>query len=295
MVPEIPSPDSPAVETSPASCLPTLFGEGYGTYRTKRSAFACSYAANALMVALALWAGHWLAGHGEQIRLQVTGMVTNISPYILPPAPKEAGGGGGGGDRDKLDATKGSPPRFANEQITPPLVVVRKEQPLLTAEPTVIGPPDVQLPQSGQMGDPLGVVMASLSNGRGSGGGIGDGNGGGVGSGNGRGVGPGQGAGIGDGPYRPGRGGVTPPRTLYAPDPDYSDEARHAKFQGSVLLWLVVGRDGLPKDVRIVRSVGLGLDERALAAVRSWRFDPGRKDGQPVATQINVEVSFRLY
>jgi TonB family protein len=88
---------------------------------------------------------------------------------------------------------------------------------------------------------------------------------------------------------------VTAPRTLYAPDPQYSDQARSAKFQGSVLLWLVVGADGVPRDIKIVRSVGLGLDERAMDAVRSWKFDPGRKDGQPVATQINVEVSFRLY
>lgn len=91
------------------------------------------------------------------------------------------------------------------------------------------------------------------------------------------------------------RAQVSPrPRTLYAPDPEYSDEARKAKFQGTVLLWLVVGRDGRPRDVRIVRSVGMGLDEKALA-VRTWRFDPGHKDGQPVATQIHVEVSFRLY
>jgi len=74
-----------------------------------------------------------------------------------------------------------------------------------------------------------------------------------------------------------------------------SDQARTAKFQGSVLLWMIVGEDGLPKDIRIVRSVGLGLDERAMETVKTWRFDPGRKDGHPVATQINVEVSFRLY
>jgi len=58
---------------------------------------------------------------------------------------------------------------------------------------------------------------------------------------------------------------------------------------------MIVGEDGLPKDIRIVRSVGLGLDERAMETVKTWRFDPGRKDGHPVATQINVEVSFRLY
>jgi TonB family protein len=82
---------------------------------------------------------------------------------------------------------------------------------------------------------------------------------------------------------------------LYAPDPEYSEEARSAKFQGSVLLWLVVGSDGLPHDLKVVRSVGLGLDEKALEAVRMWRFEPGHKNGQAVATQIHVEVTFRLY
>jgi len=115
-----------------------------------------------------------------------------------------------------------------------------------------------------------------------------------VGSGRGPGVGPGQGGGIGGGIYRVG-GGVSAPRTLFSPDPEYSEEARRAKFQGTVVLWLIVGADGTPRDMRVVRSVGMGLDEKALDAVRTWRFEPARKDGQPVAVQINVEVSFRLY
>jgi periplasmic protein TonB len=124
---------------------------------------------------------------------------------------------------------------------------------------------------------------------------VGNGKGTGDGPGQGPGVGHGRGGGFGGEAYRPGLGGVTAPRPIYSPDPQYSDQARSVKFQGSVLLWMVVGADGLPKDIRIVRSVGLGLDERALETVKTWRFDPGHKDGQPVATQINVEVSFRLY
>jgi TonB family protein len=61
------------------------------------------------------------------------------------------------------------------------------------------------------------------------------------------------------------------------------------------VLWVVVGPDGRPRDVRVSRSLGLGLDEKAMDAVRSWKFEPARKDGQPVAVQINVEVNFRLY
>jgi TonB family protein len=90
-------------------------------------------------------------------------------------------------------------------------------------------------------------------------------------------------------------GGVSAPRVLYSPDPDYSEQARKAKYQGTVTLWLIVGPDGRPRDVRIARSLGMGLDEKAIAAVRQWKFEPAMKDGRPVAVQINVEVNFRLY
>jgi len=158
----------------------------------------------------------------------------------------------------------------------------------------VVVPPQIKLPQSGQMGDPLSAVLGPPSNGIGSGGGVGSGSGGGVGSGRGPGVGPGWGGGIGGGAYRVG-GGVSAPRALYSPDPEYSEEARKAKYQGTVVLWVVVGPDGRPKEVRVQRSLGLGLDEKAVEAVRQWKFEPAKKDGSPVAVQINVEVNFRLY
>ena len=107
-------------------------------------------------------------------------------------------------------------------------------------------------------------------------------------------MGPGWGGGIGGGAYRVG-GGVTAPRVIYAPDPEFSEEARKAKFQGTVVLWLIVGVDGRTHEIRIQRSLGMGLDEKAIEAIRQWRFDPSRKDGIPVAVQINVEVNFRLY
>jgi TonB family protein len=149
------------------------------------------------------------------------------------------------------------------------------------------------MPNVSALGDPKGVD-GPPSNGTGSGGGIGSGSGGGVGSGRGPGVGPGWGGGIGGGAYRVG-GGVSAPRPLFSPDPEYSEEARKAKFQGVVVLWVVVGPDGRVHDMRVSRSLGLGLDEKAMEAVKQWKFDPARKDGQPVAVQINVEVNFRLY
>lgn len=88
---------------------------------------------------------------------------------------------------------------------------------------------------------------------------------------------------------------VSPPRAVYAPDPEYPEAARQASFQGTTLLWLVVTPDGSVRNVRIVRPRGLGLDEKAVEAVSIWKFEPARKDGRPVAVQINVEVTFRLH
>jgi TonB family protein len=268
-------------------------GEGYGLYRTRPSAFIFSFGVNILVCVLLAYSGHWVVQHREQIRQQVVGLVTDISPYVLKPSAKESGGGGGGGDRDKLAASKGRLPKQSREQITPPAVVVRNEAPKLVADPSVVAPP-IQLSQIGPLGDPLSKILGPPSSGTGSGGGIGSGSGGGVGSGRGPGVGPGYGGGIGGGVYVVG-GGVSAPRATYSPDPEYSEEARKAKYQGTVVLWMIVGPDGRPHEIRVSRSVGMGLDEKAIEAVKTWRFEPAHKDGHAVAVQINVEVDFRLY
>ena len=215
----------------------------------------------------------------------------------LKPSRTQVGGGGGGGDRDKLQAPKGRLPKLSMEQITPPAVVVRNDHPKLTAEPTIVVPPQVHLASNNlpNFGDPLSHLPSGPpSNGTGSGGGIGAGSGGGVGIGTGPGFGPGRGGGTGGGVFHVG-GGVSAPKAIYAPDPEYSEEARKAKYQGTCVLWLIVGPDGRPKDIKIARSLGLGLDEKAIEAVKTWKFEPALKDGKPVAVQINVEVSFRLY
>ena len=90
-------------------------------------------------------------------------------------------------------------------------------------------------------------------------------------------------------------GGVSAPRVLENPSPDYSEEARKAKYQGTVVLWLIVDSNGKPRDVKVARSLGMGLDQKAIEAVRLWKFQPAMKDGTPVAVQINVEVNFHLY
>ena len=223
----------------------------------------------------------------------------DISEYMPLSSKKNdtIGGGGGGGDRDKLPAPKGKLPKFAMEQFTPPAMVIRNDHPKLPMEPTVVVPPQVKLAQVAMpnFGDPKSAFPnGPPSNGTGSGGGIGSGSGGGVGSGEGPGVGPGRGGGIGGGLFRVG-GGVSAPRALSTPDPEYSEEARKAKYQGTVVLWLIVDQYGHPQNLKIARSLGMGLDQKAIEAVRQWKFEPAMKDGRPVAVQINVEVNFRLY
>ena len=285
---------SSAPAAAQAAVLPTLFGEGYGLYSTKPATFVFSFAAHTLCVLALIWSGAFVVKHRDEIKQHVVSVVSDLTPYVLPPSTKEAGGGGGGGDRDKLQASHGSLPKESMEQITPPAVVVRNENPKLTADPSVIVPPDIKLPTGPQLGDPLSAMLTPPSNGTGSGGGIGNGRGTGVGSGTGAGFGPGEGGGFGNDIFRVG-GGVTAPREIYAPDPEYSEQARKAKYQGTVLLWVVIGADGRIHDVHVQRSVGMGLDEKAVDAVRNWRFEPARKDGRAVAVQINIEVNFRLY
>jgi periplasmic protein TonB len=271
--------------------MPTLQGIGYGNYNARPSNFVLSFLLHVLGVAFILIATHFLVQNKEEIRQRV---ITLVAPDMtLPPSDTVSGGGGGGGDRSKLDATKGNPPKFKMDQITPPAVVVRNVKPKLEVEQTIAVPNLVKIATSLDVGDPLskGIV---LSNGSGAGSGVGVGYGGGLGSGNGRGLGPGSGAGTGDGIFRVG-GGVSPPRPTFAPDPEYSEEARKAKYQGTVVLFLVVGPDGRPRDIKLARSLGMGLDEKAIEAVRQWRFEPAKKDGRAVAVGINVEVNFNLY
>jgi TonB family protein len=257
--------------------LPTLFGAGYGNYPMRRGNFGISLGVHAAILAIFVASGLWLTEAAEHRVLVTSFILTDLSAYPLPVSP--ASGRSDGGAREKLPGSKGSLPRFAREQLTPPTIVVPKEQPKLAEDVTLVGPPELSKPQTSQVGNPLATIFGPLSNGRGSGGGIGDGHGGGIGA--------------GDGAYRVG-GGVTAPRPIYDPDPEYSDEARQAKYQGTVMLWLIVGADGRAREIRVQQSLGMGLDEKAIEAVRGWKFVPGTKDGVPVAVEVNIEVIFRL-
>jgi protein TonB len=133
------------------------------------------------------------------------------------------------------------------------------------------------------------------SSGPGSGGGMGKGKGGGFGPGDGEGYGPGPGGPGGSGPVsmRLG-GGFSPPQVIYQVDPEFSEEARRAKHYGTVILVVDVDTTGRAVNVRVARSLGLGLDEKAVEAVSRWRFRPGMRSGRPVAVQATIEVNFHL-
>jgi periplasmic protein TonB len=269
----------------------------WGFYSNWKKGALGSTGVHALIAAVVV-AGFLIGRHVVKAAPAEKVTVTLIDPADLPPlkpSKTQVGGGGGGGDRDVLQASKGKLPRLSMQQITPPVVVVRNEHPKLAVEPTIVIPPQVQLASNNMpnLGDPMAHAILP-SNGTGSGGGIGSGSGGGVGSGTGPGFGPGVGGGVGGGIFHVG-GGISPPRVIYQVDPEFSEEARKAKYQGTCTLMLVVDTNGRPSNIRVASSLGMGLDEKAIEAVKQWRFEPSMKDNHPVRVEIAVEVEFHLY
>jgi TonB family protein len=291
-------PELPPLEVT---AKPVQVQDIWGLYRRQKKSFAMSLGFQGLVVVLLFTV---LSAKPVQQKIrQVTSLIVPVDIPVdavaQPHDTKKGGGGGGGGDRSLLPASKGRLPKTALRQFVPPSAVVNNADPKMTMEPSILVPPDVHLPNvnMANYGDPLGQ-LGPPSNGPGSGGGIGSGKGGGVGSGTGGGFGPGEGGGYGGGGFNGGvyrvGNGVTPPLLVFKKDPDYSEEARKAKYQGVVTLYVVVGLDGKVTDVRVVHSLGLGLDEKAIDAVKQWLFKPGTKDGKPVRVSATVEVNFRL-
>ncbi|MBI2150636.1 MAG: energy transducer TonB [Acidobacteria bacterium] len=222
-------------------------------------------------------------------------MVYTPLNLVLPVLKDDSGGGGGGGRKTLTPPSLGRLPKAADKQFVPPDPEPPKNpDPSLIVEPTVVAPQLAQLPTINllNIGDPNGVP-GPPSAGPGIGGGIGTGVGRGIGEGRGPGVGPGEGGGAGGGPFRVG-GGVTPPTVLQRVEPQYSEEARKARYQGTVVLEAVVRRDGTVDILRVVRSLGFGLDENAMQALRQWRFRPGMRNGVAVDVSLNIEVNFNL-
>jgi periplasmic protein TonB len=213
-----------------------------------------------------------------------TDLVTQLTP---PPEmkPAKAVMGGGGGQRGATPVTQGHLPKFAETQITPPKIPV--ETKIQMPDATIEVQKDLKManntmPNFGMPNSPL--VGNSMGNGSGSG----------LGSGNGSGLGVGSGGGYGGGVRQVG-GGVSAPVLLYSPEPEFSEEARKAKVAGNVLVNLIVDAQGRPQNVRVVRGVGMGLDEQAVKAVQQYKFKPAMEAGKPVAVQLNVEVNFQIF
>jgi TonB family protein len=194
-------------------------------------------------------------------------------------------------------ASKGAAPQFARFQLSVPTVEILNDHPILPMVPTLIGE---EAPQTNfdykQYGDPNGV-LGKLSGGPGTGGGIGPGDGTGIGPGRGPGLGPGENGGEGGGAvdFRSfGKGSITAPILVAKFEPEYSEEARRARVQGTVLLRIEVDTDGHARNIMVSRSLGLGLDEQAKEAVQRWKFTAGKVNGKPTVMVAYVEVNFRL-
>jgi protein TonB len=223
--------------------------------------------------------------------------------YLMAPGP--GGGGGGGGIKVPLPARRAARKAPEIKKVSSPVPEVKPPAP---PPPPKVDPPPapppppapVQAPVVPKPADPVEAAgipapapQPPADQGSGAGGGAGSGSGRGVGEGTGAGIGPGSDAGEGGGPYRPGAG-IEPPRLLREVKANYTDEARRRGVTGEVLLEIVVGRNGSVQDVRVRRGLDRDLDQRAVEAVRQWRFAPAKRHGVPVDVIVEVAVEFKL-
>jgi protein TonB len=225
-----------------------------------------------------------LAGASQVVHTKLTQMTLIAPPpQIKQLKPLKSKSGAGGGPHSPQPPLKSPRPKPALRVFTPPLVPI--DHPVLVMDTSLIAPPDAWATPNSAIGNPLRVFDGG--SGAGNHGGPGPGNGGnGTGT---RGAGPGGDATA----YSAGRG-ITAPSVLTRLDPEYSEEARKAKYSGAVMLSIVVTTDGQADNIKVVKSLGMGLDEKAIEAVARWRFRPGTKDGVPVRVRAQVEVNFRL-
>jgi periplasmic protein TonB len=252
---------------------------------TKRSPASAAVAIGAHVVIILLIA-LFIASQMKVMTPAKKDIATVIAPQTPPPiAPKLQQIGGGGGQHDIAPVSKGRLPDLAQKQLiapkAPPTIA-----PKLAVEPTVVVQKDLKMATNDMPN--LGAPSSSLK-----GISLGNGNGTGIGSGDGSGIGPGSGGNEGGGVYHIG-GNVSMPVVLYKPEPEFSEEARKAKFSGNVTVYCYIELDGTPSHVRVVRGVGMGLDEKAVEAVRKYKFKPGVKDGKPVRTDLYVDVDFTI-
>jgi protein TonB len=205
----------------------------------------------------------------------------------IPPIARHADKmGGGGGQHDLAPVTQGRLPKFAQEQIVPPKAPPTIP-PKLAVHPTLVMQKDLKMANNTMPN--LGMPNSTLP-----GVSLGTGSGGGIGSGNGNGLGPGSGGNMGGGVMHAGSAQVGP-KLIYQVEPEFSEEARKAKFSGDVQVYLVVDAEGRPTHIRVARGVGMGLDEKAVEAVRQYKFKPALQNGKPVPVDLYIDVNFQIF
>jgi TonB family protein len=281
------------------------------TSTTRRtSAKGLPFALSSTLHAVALAAAIALTTFGVAPTIATATADDHADPMrlIFLSTPGPGGGGGGGGLQQRAAPPKAR--REGRHAISSPLPQRQQPKPI---EP-VAAPPEPK-PAPPLAAEPLPPLIAPVvsapadartrvgileqttaendSHGPGTGGGVGKGSGTGIGEGDGAGIGPGSGGGTGGGPYRPGSG-IAPPQLLREVKADYTEEARRQGLAGEVLLEIVVRRDGTVGDIKVVRGLGSGLNDRATQAVRQWRFAPARRQGTPVDVIVEVAVEFKL-
>jgi protein TonB len=255
----------------------------------------------ALLVGLLLLAMAGIEGRSEAPQFE------EVPPgrLVFLPLIGPGGGGGGGGLRERAPVARAE--RKGEQHLSSP--IPEREPP---PEPAKLKPkpretppeplPPIQAPVATVAADKQdhpGVTedvkppQQQDSRGIGEGGGAGRGAGTGLGEGQGSGIGPGEGGGTGGGPYRPGSG-ITPPRLLHEVKPEYTEDARRRGIEGEVVMEIVVRQSGATSDIKVLRGLGYGLEQRAIDAVRQWRFAPANRLGQPVDVIVEVSVEFRL-
>lgn len=276
---------------------PVAVKDIWGLYGRQKKSFAMSAG-----LQIALVAGVVLAGLSKtQVPREVGRLIERV--YWDPVAaeiqrvhPSAKLGGGSGGDRSPLPASPGKLAKADWRKYDPPAAVPNNTDPKLTVDPSIQMVDAVAAdPGIKRFGDPW-ARSGPPSNGPGFGGGIGDGCCGGQGPGDGPGAGPGdRGAGGFSGPvFVAGHSGLVNPVALYRPEPNYSDDARKAKLQGTVVLEVVVDQNGQTHVQKVLQALGMGLDDQAIKTVSTWRFRAGRLDGKAVAVVIHVYIGFRL-
>jgi TonB family protein len=232
---------------------------------------AMALLAHAAAIALVFWA---VATHVQFAAPVRTAALTELTP---PPAmaPAKDVMGGGGGQHNATPVSKGALPKIADRQITPPKAPPMEQPKIRMPDATIEVQKDLKMASNAMpnLGMPSSALMGAS---------MGSGNGTGLGSGSGSGLGPGSGGGFGGG-LRTVGGGVSAPVLLYQVEPEFSEEARKAKASGNVLVNLVVDQQGHPQNVHVLRGVGMGLDEKAIAAVKLYKFKPAMEGGKAVA------------